>query len=62
MDKPDELSKHLGPKRSGKDAYLVHERQLLDRDNADFENEVVAKDVQLEGIHVSTWEKLKHSS
>ena len=57
MGKPDGLSRHSGEEKSGMDAHVFDEGQLLDLENDDVGEEEDAEDVELEGIDVATWEK-----
>ena len=57
MGKPDGLSRHLGEEKYGMDAYFFDEGQLLHLKNDNVGEEDDAKDVDLEGVDVATWEK-----
>ena len=54
MDKADGLSRHLGEKKSGMEMMFFEDGQLL-VDEEDKELEV--KDIDLQGIDISGWEK-----
>ena len=57
MGKPDVLSRRSGEENSGMDAKFFEESQLLDLEEHDNDNEGNADDIELEGIHVSKWDK-----
>ena len=57
MSKPDGLSRRLGEEKSGVDAHVFNEGQLLDLENKDGGEEEDAEDMELDGIDVATWEK-----
>ena len=57
MGKPDGLFRRLGEEKSGMDAHFFEEGQLLDLENNNVGEEEEAEDVELEGIHMATWEK-----
>ena len=53
MGKPDGLSRCSGQQKSGLDAHLCDEGQLLDVENNDVGEEQDAEDVELEEIDVA---------
>ena len=57
MGKPDGLSRLSAEEKSGMDAHFFDKGQLLDLENDDVEEEEDAKDMELKGIAVVTWEK-----
>ena len=56
MRSPGGLSRRSGEEKSGMDAHLCNERELLDLENDDVDEEEDAEDAELEGIDVATWE------
>ena len=56
IGKPGSLSRHSGEEKSGMDTDFFDEGQLLNLENDDVREEENAKDVELQGINVATWE------
>ena len=54
MGKPDGLSRRSGEQKSGIDAHIFNEEQLLNIDNDDVEEAEDAEDVEVEEIDVAT--------
>ena len=57
MGKPDGLCRRSGQEKSGMDAKLMEEGQLLDQEEDENDNEHNADDIELEGIDVSKCDK-----
>ena len=57
MGKPDGLFRHLGEEKSVMDAHFFDEVQSLDLENDNVGEEEDVKDVELEEIDVTIWEK-----
>ena len=57
MGKPDALSRHSGEEKSGMDAHLFHEGQLMDLDNDHIGKDMDMEDVELDRINVIIWKK-----
>ena len=56
MGKPDGLCRPSGQEKSGMDAKLMEEGQLLDQEEDENDNEGNADDIELAGIGVSKWD------
>ena len=56
MGTPDSLSRRSGEEKSGIDAKVLEEGQLLDLEEDENDEERNAEDIELEGIDVSKWD------
>ena len=56
MGEPDSLSRHSQEEKSGMNAHIFNEWQLLDLKKNDIGEEEDAEDMELEGIDVVSWE------
>ena len=57
MGKLDGLLRHLEEDKSGMDTPFFNEGQLIDLENKDIGEEGGTENVELQGIHMTTWEK-----